>query len=639
MSIDRRVSAESRRRRVIYQTNREFVAETAAERRASEKLREARRPTASYGSHVNRRLRGRWFSLVPVSPLAMTVCGVAVIGSAVLFAMVHWMSVSWAPLATNTELARPLRLDRPDSLGNWARSFFLAGSSATALLVYQLRRYKVDDYKGHYRLWRPVIILLAVMSVDSIVNLVPWCGAMIDAVLGKRMALAGADWIRIVLTVGGGALAIRLLAEVRGSRLSLVMMLFAVLGFAMPLAAHWKVLDATAMTGWLIVTTAPLFAAAALWVSIGGYLRMLFREVRGLDQEAVVLESLTVEKSKSAKRKTAVAETAAPEAEVRGGWFRRLRGEGQSRGEKEGQGAKEKESVPARSTRQASKPVAEKASDEKASDEKASGADASPAVKKRSWGLPFFGKSVAKETARKESKQTESTSKEPASKEPVQKEPVQKEAVPKESAVKVSAKPVDGAAKQDDAPKRRWFGLRAAATEKSEDVNPEDTRKKSADKKQVGGESTAKPVAPSAGPAAEKKEAPAKRSWFSLRRSGASSEATAKDGDEKSAKSQVAAAAGSKAETKKPEPKKDEPEKSERRGLGGWLRREPAAKAGAESAPAAKDAGSAANARAQSGDADDDDEEIDDDSVDWSTMNKSERRRMRKEIKRGGRAA
>jgi hypothetical protein len=633
MSIDRRVSAESRRRRVIYQTNREFVAETAAERRASEKLREARRPTASYGSHVNRRLRGRWFSLVPVSPLAMTVCGVAVIGSAVLFAMVHWLSVSWAPLATNTELARPLRLDRPDSLGNWARSFFLAGSSATALLVYQLRRYKVDDYKGHYRLWRPVIILLAVMSVDSVVNLVPWCGAMIDAVLGKRMALAGADWIRIVLTVGGGALAIRLLAEVRSSRLSLVMMLGAVFGFAMPLASHWKVLDATAMTGWLIVTTAPLFAAAALWVSIGGYLRMLFREVRGLDQEAVVLESSTVEKSKSAKRKTSVAETSAPEAEVRGGWFRRLRGEGQSRGEKEGQGAKEKESVPARSTRQASKPVADKPVVDNASDEKASDADASPAVKKRSWGLPFFGRSAPKETARKESKQTESASKESAPK-----EPVQKEAVPKESAIKVSAKPVDGADKQNDAPKRRWFGLRAAATKKPEDVNPEDTSKKSADKKQVSGESPAKPVAPSVATAAEKKETSAKRSWFSLRRSGANSEATVKDGDVKLAKSQVAAS-GSKAETKKPEAKKDEPEKSERRGLGGWLRRDPAVKPGAESAPAAKDAGSAANARTQSGDTDDDDDEMDDGSVDWSAMNKSERRRMRKEIKRGGRAA
>ena len=635
MSIDRRVSAESRRRRVIYQTNREFVAETAAERRASEKLREARRPTASYGSHVNRRLRGRWFSLVPVSPLAMTVCGVAVIGSAVLFALVHWLSVSWAPLATNTELARPLRLDRPDSLGNWARSFFLAGSSATALLVYQLRRYKVDDYKGHYRLWRPVIILLAVMSVDSIVNLVPWCGAMIDAVLGKRMALAGADWIRIVLTVGGGALAIRLLAEVRSSRLSLVMMLCAVFGFAMPLASHWKVLDATALTGWLIVTTAPLFAAAALWVSIGGYLRMLFREVRGLDQEAVVLESSTLEKSKSAKRKTSVAETSAPEAEVRGGWFRRLRGESELRGEKEGQGAKEKESVPARSTRQTSKPVADKPVVDNASDDKASGADASTAVKKRSWGLPFFGKSVPKETVRKESKKTE----------PAPKEPVQKEAVSKESAIKVPAKPVDGADKQNDAPKRRWFGLRAADSEKPADVNSEDTNKKSADKKQVSGESPAKPVAPSVATATEKKESPAKRSWFSLRRSRANSEATAKDDDDKSAKSQLAAAAGSKAETKKPEPKrdepkKDEPEKSERRGLGGWLRRDPAVKAGAENAPAAKDAGSAANARAQSGDTDDDDDdEVDDGSVDWSTMNKSERRRMRKEIKRGGRAA
>ncbi len=56
-----------RRRRVLYSTNQaDNARSTAASRREAERLREARRPTAAYGSRVHRRLRGRWFSLVPV---------------------------------------------------------------------------------------------------------------------------------------------------------------------------------------------------------------------------------------------------------------------------------------------------------------------------------------------------------------------------------------------------------------------------------------------------------------------------------------------------------------------------------------------------------------------------------------------
>jgi len=319
MSIDRRATSQSRRRRVLYQFSRDFTPESPAERRAAEKLREARRPTASYGSHVNRRLRGRWFSLVPVRRRTIGYCGIAILGCTALLTVLHWAAVAWAPLAYNAELARPLRLDRPDSFGAWARTFFLAAASATSLLIYQLRRYKIDDYKGHYRIWRPIILLLAAMSVDSVCGIVPWVGAMIDAMFGQRIALTGADWFRIVLTVGGVALALRLVVEVRQSKLALGMMLVAIASFATPLFSRWGIFDGSTMTGWLAVTSAPLIASGTLWLSLGGYLRMLYREVRGLNEESLPQVQETSEQRKPAKKSDIVEEEPAEKP----GWFAR----------------------------------------------------------------------------------------------------------------------------------------------------------------------------------------------------------------------------------------------------------------------------------------------------------------------------
>jgi hypothetical protein len=270
---------------LVYQNCREDESVSTESRRNVEKMRQARRPTTIYGANVNRRLRGRWFSLVPVRRRAMAAASAAILGIAVALCLLHWAAVAWQPLAYRAELARPFRLDRPDSLGTWVRAAYLAAAAGTSLLVYQLRRYRNDDFRGSYRIWPPVIVLIAILSVDSICSLVPWGGELIDLILGRRVALAGGDWIRIGLTVGGAALSLRLLAEVRHSKLAMAMMAVAIVFFAIPMAGRWGVVGVDTPGRWLVITSSPLLAAAALWVACGAYLRKLFREVRKLDED------------------------------------------------------------------------------------------------------------------------------------------------------------------------------------------------------------------------------------------------------------------------------------------------------------------------------------------------------------------
>lgn len=286
MNIGRRTASGLRRRRVLVCRNLHGPDPASrGDQRRVERLRQARRAPATYGSSVNRRLRGRWFSLVPVRRSTLLITSALILGVACSLVAAHWAAASWPPLAYRSELARPLRLDRPDSFGSWCRAAFLMAAAATALLVYQLRRYRNDDFRGSYRIWPPVIVLVALASVDSIARLTPWLGELIDWSLGRRVALAGGDWIRIVLTVGGAALAIRMLAELRHSKAATALTLLTTLLLALPLAAGWQILQVDSPARWLLVTSAPLLASATLWLAFGIYLRKLFREVRRIDDQ------------------------------------------------------------------------------------------------------------------------------------------------------------------------------------------------------------------------------------------------------------------------------------------------------------------------------------------------------------------
>ncbi|TWU37867.1 hypothetical protein Q31b_46560 [Novipirellula aureliae] len=288
-----------RRRRVLYSTQQaDLVTSTAASRRAAEHLREARKPTEAFGSRVHRRLRGRWFSLVPVKRRTLVGVSGAMFLVVLLLLIAHYASVAWPSIANRPEIARPLRLDRADSFGKWVEAILLALSAGASLLIYQVRRYRIDDYVGQYRLWRLVIITLVLASVHSLVGVVDWAGAILDSMLGQRVALAGNDWLRVVLSLGGAILALRMIAEVRRSTWSLLTMIATWTFLAIPASANWNFISVDTLNKWTVVTCLPLVASATLFASLGGYLRMLVRQVRKLDEKDSIADRLEEFKQK-----------------------------------------------------------------------------------------------------------------------------------------------------------------------------------------------------------------------------------------------------------------------------------------------------------------------------------------------------
>jgi len=273
-----------RRRRVLYSAHQaENESTSAASRRAAEKLREARCPQMAYGSRVHRRIRGRWFSLVPVRLRSMLLVTGSIFLLATILCAGHYAAVTWAPLSTRPMIARPLRLDRPDSFGSWCMVAMLTVTAGIALMTYQLRRYRNDDFGGHYRLWRVVTLVSVLASINVLASLVDWTGAIIDAGFGKRVALAGNDWVRLVVTFGGAVLALRMVAELWHCRTALALMATSCILFVIPEAVQWNILKIESAGYWTLATTAPMLGCTTILIAMLTYLRMLYREVKQVE--------------------------------------------------------------------------------------------------------------------------------------------------------------------------------------------------------------------------------------------------------------------------------------------------------------------------------------------------------------------
>lgn len=482
----------------------------------------------------------------------MIALGGIFVGLASLGCFAHYTSVAWPSIAYRPEIARPLRLDRPDSFGHCMMVTLLALSTGVSLLIYQLRRYRNDDFKGHYRLWRIVIIAMALASINAMVGVIDWAGALLDAMFGKRVALTGSDWVRLVVSLAGTVLAIRLIAEVRRCRTALAMMIAACLLFGLPEAAKWNVMDVDSLARWVAVTSAPLLASTALFLSLMIYLRMLYREVRQIEDGDSLLQRIQ---------------------QLRAQWWSRDR---EDRADEE-----------ARDDSSSQKVAATRGDKPETKDREA---------RNRSWW-------------RRRSKPKRSVTRNNVTDEraPQKESEIEQEEVEQPSSTAKQPRATEAEKKETTKPRRRWFGLRSpkppASQQRSQsnEDRPDDRDRQ---------ESKTAPVAPR------------KRSRFSLR-----------------LKPQAAATTPqSSSESATPDDSEASNDSAKKRGSGrGWFGRgaaKPSPQPDEHSSSSA-----AANRTSQAAGESTDEAEIDPENIDWNSLNKSERRRLRKQLKRQNRAA
>jgi hypothetical protein len=123
----------------------------------------------------------------------------------------------------------------------WSSAVALLMAAMLAKLTYSLRRHRVDDYAGRYRVWRWIAWGGVLASVNSIVHIHTLVPHVAVAATGMSLTASGSEWWLAPLALIGGWIFVRLLLEVGESRTSLATLLAA--------AACYGVAAAGAM-GW-----------------------------------------------------------------------------------------------------------------------------------------------------------------------------------------------------------------------------------------------------------------------------------------------------------------------------------------------------------------------------------------------------
>ncbi len=168
------------------------------------------------------------------------------------------------------------------TIGNWVASTFLIISAAGCLIVYSIRRHKVDDYGGRYRVWLWVAGFLAICSLDASTGIHRLFMFGMMHVTRRELWAGGTGWWLFSGATVGGILAILVLRDIwrsRGASLAFIVAIACYVGATLFYLRKYSIgSNDQDMMAW---STQLLCGHALLFYSVLLYLRFIKFEAAG----------------------------------------------------------------------------------------------------------------------------------------------------------------------------------------------------------------------------------------------------------------------------------------------------------------------------------------------------------------------
>ncbi len=180
------------------------------------------------------------------------------------------------------ERAAALNVTLRGSLASWFSSMLLAASAAVSLILFSLRRHRMDDHRGRYRVWILAALCWLGFSagIASGLHLVVMdVGASLS---GWKGWLNGDVWWLMPAAIVVGGVGIRLAVEMRRCRLATLTMLLALACWSTATAVHfeWLTLPVGPHAP-LAITSAMMAGHALLLMSLLVYARHVVLDAGG----------------------------------------------------------------------------------------------------------------------------------------------------------------------------------------------------------------------------------------------------------------------------------------------------------------------------------------------------------------------
>ncbi len=182
-------------------------------------------------------------NLIPRQPLTLALTLLLSIAlPAVLEAAYDWMSGRAIP---NLPLPTSLDLNLKGSLANWYSTLTLLVAAATALIVYSVRRHRIDDYQGRYRIWLWAGACWFLLATDQAASLREGFRQLMVGLTGSRLFGGGDIWWASLYTLLLGSVGSRLMIDMRPNWPAMGSLALAgiVSGLAMAMRLGWTWLE------------------------------------------------------------------------------------------------------------------------------------------------------------------------------------------------------------------------------------------------------------------------------------------------------------------------------------------------------------------------------------------------------------
>ncbi len=223
--------------------------------------------------------------LTDLVPLRLPVFLIPLIAGLALIAGLETL-YAWMPqLADRTTDGRvaAFDLDGEGSLAVWFSSMTLAAAGVVAVLIYLVRRHKVDDYHGYYRIWLWAAMCWFLMSLDETASLHEGFKEAMAILAGTRLFGDGSIWWVVPYFFLLGAVGTRLLVDMRDCWLSsATLVLTAISYFVAVLVQLGWLMPESGARGVMVEEGAEMFGNLSLLLAMGLHARHVVLDARGL---------------------------------------------------------------------------------------------------------------------------------------------------------------------------------------------------------------------------------------------------------------------------------------------------------------------------------------------------------------------
>ena len=232
-----------------------------------------------YSQAVRRACQQRLVQLIPVrrSSLMLVIVGAWTIWATLLLAhyYVHVKPVSSGGV---TPVAYLVHLRSTHGIAHWLGGQLWMLTALASLMIFQLRKHKLDDYRAKYRVWGFLAVAALISSLDASSSGLYLFGKSIDAWALREVGYSGWSVVLATFATLVGMLGLRLCSEIKTAPMSLTFWLTGLVSWAISALIGTGLMK----TPWSPTTTDMVVGGAwlggilSVFLAAGIYLRHIY---------------------------------------------------------------------------------------------------------------------------------------------------------------------------------------------------------------------------------------------------------------------------------------------------------------------------------------------------------------------------